>query len=61
MPEITLSEFTNTVRQEIENFAVWWYSQYLNNPDSYPTLMPDPEWFEQFLTFVETNKEENEL
>jgi len=54
MPEgkmMTLDEFRNFVREEADRFVQEWEAKRKENPEHYPAVMTEAQWWEQWSTW----------
>ena len=57
---MTLSEFTNTLKTEINKFNIYWRLKNSKDPEAFPMELSDDNsglWWEMFTDFIERNKE----
>lgn len=47
MSEISVDEYVENRKQELERFRVNWKRLEQEQPDEYPSMMEDGDWFEQ--------------
>lgn len=49
---MTLQEFLDESREDIDRFNTHWRENALKEPDKWPLEMDAGDWFEQFIAFV---------
>lgn len=45
---MTLEEFCESVRVELASFEAEWKANVIKQPESFPSSIPEGEWWEQF-------------
>lgn len=52
-----INEFCQALQERVEDFQKYWKKCQKDYPHFYPDELEDAVWFEQFLTFLELEKE----
>lgn len=47
---MTLDEFLQESRKQLDQFERTWKEGQVNDPDSFPSDLPEADWYEQFLS-----------
>jgi hypothetical protein len=53
---VNLADFIAESLSEVQEFEAYWKANNERDPEMFPMLMNPGEWFEQFLTFVSTDR-----
>lgn len=54
--DITLEEFTNTLKEKLDKFALHWEArQAEEGTDAYAEKLEEPDWFENFTAYLEVH------
>jgi hypothetical protein len=46
-------KFTNTLQADAEGFYAYWMENHNQDPIIWPLDMPEEEWFEQFMMYLQ--------
>lgn len=53
---MTKAGFVKLLEERVTAFSARWDAGFSRDPDNYPREMDEPEWFEQFQAFLETEE-----
>ena len=56
-PSMRVCEFANKMHAVVEQFKDYWIEQRQENPTRFPVSLPETEWFEQFVAWIERQEE----
>lgn len=53
---MTLQEFKSAIVKDAEEFVKTWEAGKNHNPEQYPLELPEGDWYDQFLAYLNLNQ-----